>query len=275
MKAEAQDSVLARILAGVRQDLAARAGEAGDWERGAARAGAPRDFVAALGGGGASVAVIAEVKRRSPSAGGIRVGADAVGLARQYANAGAAAVSVLTEAAWFGGSLDDLTRVAREVPVPVLRKDFVVHRQQLFEARACGAAAVLLIARVLPEEQLTLLSGQAREIGLATLIEVHGADELGAALRAGADAIGINARDLDTLAMDPGLAEVLLPLVPPGVRAVAESGLAGRADVERVALLGADAVLVGTAFAGASDPAAMVRAFCGVERRGRVDGHIT
>lgn len=270
MKAEAQGSVLDRILSGVRSDLAARAGEAAAWERRAARARAPRDFAAVLGG--AMVAVIAEVKRKSPSSGEIRPQADAAELARQYANAGAAAVSVLTEATWFGGSLDDLARVAREVPVPVLRKDFVIDRQQLFEARACGAAAVLLIARVLPVEQLTSLAVLAREIGLATLVEVHGAAELSAALESGADAIGVNARDLDTLEMAPGLVDGLLPLVPPGVRAVAESGLASRADVERVARYGADAVLVGTAFAGANDPGDAVRAFADVERRGRAGG---
>ncbi len=267
MKAEAQDGVLARILAATAADLAGRAHERPEWERRAARAPAPPSFERALATG--PVAVIAEVKRRSPSAGAIRAAADAVVLARGYAEAGAAAISVLTEQAHFGGSLEDLSRVAREVGLPVLRKDFVVDPLQIYEARAAGAAAVLLIVRVLAEPRLAELSALARELGLATLVEVHDAWELERAAEVRPTAIGVNARDLETLALDPSLAPALLPRVPPGAIAVAESGLKHRADVERVAACGADAVLVGTAVAGAGDPGAAVGALIGVPRPGR------
>jgi indole-3-glycerol phosphate synthase len=219
--------------------------------------------------GGAAVAVIAEVKRRSPSAGVIREAADAVGLARLYAEGGAAAVSVLTEGPHFGGSLEDLERVARATGLPTLRKDFIVDPLQLYEARAAGAAAVLLIARALPAVRLAELAELARELGLAALVEVHDATELAAAVAVRPAAIGVNARDLDTLAMDAGLSDQLIPRVPAHLPAVAESGILARRDVERAARAGADAVLVGTAVAAARDPAAAVGGLVGVPRVGR------
>jgi indole-3-glycerol phosphate synthase len=269
MKAEPQAAgVLEGILAETATRIASRRGERPAWERRAAATRPPPDFAAALRGG-ASVSVIAEIKRRSPSAGAIREACDPVALARSYAEAGAAAVSVLTEAAHFGGSLDDLARVAAATAVPVLRKDFIIDPLQVYEARAAGAAAVLLIVRALPPDRLDSLARLAHEIGLATLVEVHGRGELAAALRVHPTAVGVNARDLDTLAIRPELAAALLPLVPGDVVAVAESGLSSREDVTRVAACGADAVLVGTAVAGAADPAAAVRALVGVARGGR------
>jgi indole-3-glycerol phosphate synthase len=151
----------------------------------------------------------------------------------------------------------------------VLRKDFILDPVQLYEARAHGAAAVLLIARILGARPLRALLRLARELGLAGLVEVHGEAELFTALEAGATIVGVNARDLDTLAVDAALVARLLPAVPSGCLAVAESGLASRADVERVAARGADAVLVGTAISGAADPASALRALVGVERRAR------
>jgi indole-3-glycerol phosphate synthase len=268
MKAEAQASgVLGAILAETAARLKGRAGERAEWERRAAQAKAPPAFAQRLLR--PEVSVIAEVKRRSPSAGAIREGADAVVLAKSYAAAGASAVSVLTESGRFGGSLEDLERVAREVPLPVLRKDFIIDPLQVYEARAAGAAAILLIVRALSAERLEELARLAREIGLDALVEVHGMHEMARALAVRAPAIGVNARDLETLAMNAAAAEKLLPAVPEGTIAVAESGLATRADVERAARAGADAVLVGSAAAGAADPGVVIASMIGVPRVGR------
>ncbi|MBI1723515.1 MAG: indole-3-glycerol phosphate synthase TrpC [Gemmatimonadetes bacterium] len=263
MKAEPQaPRVLEGILAETARRVEARRGERSAWERRAEAARPAPNFAEALRA--PVVAVIAEVKRRSPSAGAIRAEADAVALSLTYAEAGAAAVSVLTEEAHFGGSLDDLSRVSAAIAVPTLRKDFIIDPLQVYEARAAGASAVLLIVRVLSAERLEELARLAREIGLATLVEVHEAAELEAAMAARPTAIGVNARDLDTLAIEPARVESLLALVPSDLAAVAESGLSSRADVERVAAFGADAVLVGSAVAGAPDPGAALRALVGV-----------
>ncbi len=268
MKAEVQETgVLSAILQETRGRMGARSLERTEWERLAARAQPAPSFFEALGG--ATVALIGEVKRRSPSAGAINEDADAVALARRYADAGASAISVLTEERRFGGSLDDLQKVSRILGLPTLRKDFIVDPIQVLEARAVGAAAVLLIVRALTEDELRSLAELAHRIGLATLVEVHGESELKAALAIKPTAIGVNARDLETLAMDALLVPALLPKIPGGIRAVAESGLRERADVERVAAAGADAVLVGTALAGAGDPGAAVRGLLGVARRSR------
>jgi indole-3-glycerol phosphate synthase len=274
MKAEPQDSgVLERILAQTTERVAARAAELDLWERRARSAREPADFAAALrgatAGGRRAVAVIAEVKRRSPSAGMIRPGADAADLARRYVAGGATAVSVLTEPSHFAGSAEDLSRVSEAVAVPVLRKDFIIHPVQVFEARALGAAAVLLIARALTAASLRELAALSRGLGLASLVEVHTAAELDEALKVAPAAVGINARDLETLRVDQTVAERLLPLVPAGLPAVTESGIAGRSDVERLALWGADAVLVGSALSGAPDPESAVRSLVGVGRVGR------
>ncbi|HXY20430.1 MAG TPA: indole-3-glycerol-phosphate synthase [Gemmatimonadales bacterium] len=270
MKAEAQAGVLTGILREAERRAAAARSERGRLEREAARARAAPDFAAALGPG-RGVAVIGEIKRRSPSAGRLAGAAanDAAALARRLADAGAAALSVLTEPGHFDGSLEDLARVAAAVGIPVLRKDFLLDAAQLFEARAAGASAVLLIARVLPGERLVELARVAQDLGLACLVEVHAEAELPPAVAARPAAIGVNARDLDTLALDAALVERLIGQVPGDLLAVAESGLATRGDVERVAGCGADAVLVGTAVSGAADPAAALRPLLGVERRGR------
>lgn len=239
----------------------------GDLAR-AARAAAPAPSFAA-GLRRPDVAVIAEVKRRSPSAGVLRSELDAAVRAAEYVRGGAAAVSVLTDPEYFGGTVSDLAAVAAAVRVPVLRKDFIVEELQLVEARAAGASAVLLIARVLGARRLELLSREARALGLETLIEVHTADERDAALAAQPDVIGVNSRDLDTFRIDPEAAARLLAAVPPGVTTVAESGIELRADVERVAGTGADAVLVGTALSRAANAADAVRALSGVARQPR------
>jgi indole-3-glycerol phosphate synthase len=218
---------------------------------------------------GTSIGVIAEIKRRSPSAGDIRKDLDPVTLGKAYVAGGAVALSVLTEGRHFGGSLEDLHRVTRAVAVPALLKDFVLDELQLLEARAAGASAVLLIARILEPARLVALSREARRMALGVLVEVHSPLELGQALAAEPTAVGVNSRDLDSFAVDLGLVETLLPRVPRDVPAVAESGIETPADVRRVAAAGADIVLVGTSVARATDPTAAVRALGGVPRVGR------
>jgi indole-3-glycerol phosphate synthase len=257
---------LESILAVTRARVAALQGTAATLERRAAATPAPRPFP---GIAGASIGVIAEVKRRSPSQGPIRADLDPVAHARAYVAGGAVAVSVLTDEAHFGGSLDDLSGVAAAVAAPVLRKDFILDELQILEARAAGASAVLLIVRVLAPQRLNALAETARRWGLATLVEVHAAHELDAAVAAGPSAIGINARDLTTFLVDMRAAESVIGQVPAGIPAVAESGIEARKDVERLADAGADFVLVGTSLARAEDPEAAVRALVGVRRIGR------
>ena len=269
MKAEAQASgVLGQILAETEARLRARsADDRAQWERRAASVSTPRPFADALRN--QSVGVIAEVKRRSPSAGTIREQVDPVALAKAYQTAGAAAISVLTEPTRFGGSLEDLEHVTRHIGLPVLRKDFIIDPVQLYEACAVGASAVLLIVRALATDRLMELWTLARNLGLDVLVEVHSEGELARTSDMRRPVIGVNARDLETLAMDATSAEALLARVHGDGVAVAESGLATRSDVERVALAGADAALVGTAAAGAPDPGAVIAAMVGVPRHGR------
>lgn len=224
-------------------------------------------FAAALGG--ASVGVIAEVKRRSPSKGVIDDGLDAVPRAADYVRGGAAAVSVLTEPERFGGSLADLAAVSRTVPVPVLRKDLIVDSLQLHEALLCGASAVLLIARALAPAHAADLAAEAAAHGLDVLFEVRDEDELARAIALPGCVIGVNTRNLETLAIDPEVGARLLPLVPRDRIAVYESGVAGRGDVERAAAAGADAILVGSALSANRDGAAAVATLAGLPRRPR------
>ncbi len=218
---------------------------------------------------GERVAVIAEVKRRSPSAGVIRDDLDPQARAALYARHGASAISVLTDRPHFGGSIEDLRAAASSVEVPLLRKDFILDELQVVEARAAGAAAVLLIVRALPPGRLKTLLGCARDAGLEALVEVHTAPELARALDAGAEIVGVNSRDLDTFTIDLCGAWELLARVPASRVAVAESGMREADEVERAADAGADAVLIGTALSAAADPAALLRQLTQVARRGR------
>ena len=213
--------------------------------------------------------VIAEVKRRSPSQGSIKADLDPVAHARAYARGGAVAVSVLTDEAHFGGSIDDLQRVAAAIAVPVLRKDFVIDESQVYEARAAGASAVLLITRVLTADRLRALAQVVRDCEMMPLVEIHAEDELEAALATEPSLLGVNARDLDTFVVDAAAAERLIARVPKSVAVVGESGVETRTDVERFAAVGADFVLVGTSVARQKDPEAAVRALVGVKRTGR------
>jgi indole-3-glycerol phosphate synthase len=254
--------VLDEIVAHKRSELAALKPRRPLAELIAACRGLPpaRDFETALRPpAGERVRLIAEVKRGSPSQGLFRGDLDPVAQATIYAGAGAAAISVLTDARYFHGSLDDLVAVRAAVPVPVLRKEFIVDEYQLWEARAAGADAVLLIVAALEDGALRELHHAAKGAGLATLVEVHTAGELDRALRLGAPVIGVNNRDLQTLrtSLEPSLR--LLPQIPPGPLAVSESGLASAADVASVVAAGARAVLVGETLLRAADVAAKVR----------------
>ena len=255
------------ILAATRRHVAELRPRASELERRASEAPAPPGLAGAAPSG--SIGVIAEVKRRSPSAGAIAPMLDPVAHATAYARGGAVAISVLTDEPHFGGSLDDLERVARAVTVPVLRKDFILDELQLLEARAAGASGVLLIVRAVPAERLRALARTARGLGLGILVEAHTDAELDAALAVEPTFVGVNSRDLGTFALDLSGAERLVARVPAAVPVVAESGIESRADVERFAAVGADLVLVGTSVARSADPAAAVRALCGVTRRGR------
>ncbi|MDF1554350.1 MAG: indole-3-glycerol phosphate synthase TrpC [Deferrisomatales bacterium] len=207
-------------------------------------------------------AVIAEIKRRSPSKGPLRPDLAPAELARAYAAAGALAISVLTEPDHFGGSLADLDAVRAAVSVPVLYKDFVVDPYQLWEARAHGADLVLLIAALLGEATAEYV-GAAREIGLEPLVEVHDGPELEIALRSGARFVGVNNRDLKTFHTDLAVGRELLPRIPAGIFGVAESGMRTAADLDDLAGSGAAAFLIGEALVTANDPGSALAAMVG------------
>jgi indole-3-glycerol phosphate synthase len=213
-----------------------------------------------------TVSVIAEIKRRSPSKGLINAGIRATEQAEAYERGGAKAISVLTEPAHFGGSNEDLIGVRRVVDIPLLKKDFHVDPLQLTEAKAIGASAALLIARALSPNVLRAMMDAAREIQLEVLVEVRDEDELQRALDCGATIIGINNRNLETLVIDPKTSERLLGLIPDNVIAIAESGVSTRADVERFARAGADAVLVGSSISAAVSPESAVADLASVPR---------
>jgi indole-3-glycerol phosphate synthase len=218
---------------------------------------------------GDRLAVIAELKRRSPSKGALDDSLNAASRTRLYSDAGAAALSILTEPARFGGSLSDLRDARAAVTVPLLRKDFITDAIQLFEARAYGASAVLLIARALAPTKLRELATQARALGLTPLIEIRDEFELGEAVAVADAVIGVNNRNLETLEIDQGVGARLVPLVPANRMAVYESGISSREDAERAAALGADAVLVGSALSVAADPAALLGRLTSPRRRPR------
>ncbi|HXW43717.1 MAG TPA: indole-3-glycerol phosphate synthase TrpC [Streptosporangiaceae bacterium] len=251
-------SVLDDILDGVRADLATRQEQAPleRLKQAAAQAPSPRDVMAALSG--SEIAVIAEVKRASPSKGALAAIADPAALAADYEAGGAKVISVLTEQRRFGGSLEDLAAVRDAVAVPVLRKDFIISSYQLWEARAYGADLALLIVAALEQNALVSLVERAVSIGLVPLVEVHTQEELDRALEAGATVLGINARNLKTLEVDRGVFARLAPGVPSGVIKIAESGVRGPHDLLAYAAAGADAVLVGESLVTGKDPRSAV-----------------
>jgi indole-3-glycerol phosphate synthase len=259
--------MLQKILEQKKREVAARKAErpAGALERACRSVPAVRDFETALRPPSGGIRVIAEVKRASPSRGLLAPSFDAVALATAYATYGAAAISVLTDETFFGGHLDHLVAVRAAVPLPVLRKDFTIDEYQLWEARAAGADAVLLIVAALDASSLTDLLLAAKGLGLGALVEVHTRAELDVAAAAGARVIGINNRDLQTFETRLETTLGLLPLVPPGATIVSESGFSSGADVRRVAAAGAHAVLVGEALVTAPDLPAKLRELALVE----------
>lgn len=247
-------SVLDEIIAGVREDVAARQAVISlDEMKARAAAAAPaHDALAALRAPG--VGVIAEVKRRSPSKGALATISDPAELAREYQAGGARMISVLTEQRRFGGSLDDLDAVRAAVRIPVLRKDFVVGSYQVHEARAHGADVVLLIVAALDQNTLTGLRERIESLGMTALVEVHTEDEASRALDAGASVIGVNARNLRTLEVDRSTFERIAPGLPSNIVKIAESGVRGPLDLIEYAAAGADAVLVGEGLVTTADP---------------------
>ena len=216
-----------------------------------------------------TVTVIAEIKRRSPSKGVLNEAIDAATQARAFEAGGAAAISVLTEPTYFGGSVDDLRDVAAAVGLPLLKKDFHIDARQLSDARDAGASAVLLIARALEPAQLKALVALADQLKLEAVVEVRSEHELQAALDAGARIIGVNSRDLETLEVNERVPRKLMPKLPADVIGIWESGVHTKDDVRRAADCGADAVLVGSALSQASDPESLVRALSRIPRSGR------
>jgi indole-3-glycerol phosphate synthase len=205
------------------------------------------------------LSVIAEFKRRSPSAGEISPGATVAGRVTAYERGGAAALSVLTDERHFGGSLEDLRAARAACDLPILRKDFIVDPYQLYEAAVNGADAVLLIVRILDEDKLRSMFEEARGLDLDCLVEVHDAGELERALDLNADVIGINNRNLDEGTVDVATTYELMPDVPAGKTVVAESGISARAELEELERVGVDAVLIGEALMSAADPEAVTR----------------
>ncbi|MBI3950371.1 MAG: indole-3-glycerol phosphate synthase TrpC [Acidobacteria bacterium] len=255
--------ILEKILAAKRNavEKAKQAVPLPELMRRAREADPPRDFKAALMAKGLSV--ITEVKKASPSRGILAEQVDVAHLARRYEEGGASAVSVLTEEEFFLGRLDDLRQVKSAVQLPILRKDFIFDPYQVWESRAAGADAALLIASMLelvPLRQLILL---ARQLHVTPLVEVHDVVELGRALDAGADVIGVNARSLINFAVDLRVPLSLAPVIPPGMIKVAESGIRTRDDVVQLQQAGYDAVLVGETLMRAKDPTRKLRELVG------------
>jgi len=255
------NSVLDRIVAAHRRAAAADTRTLDELER-AALAGRPvRPFRAALVTPG--IGVIAEIKRRSPSKGDLAPDLVPAVLAKAYADGGADCLSVLTDVEFFGGAPDDLAEARNAVDLPILRKDFTVSEADVYDARAMGADAVLLIVAALSQAELSALRLLAHQLDMAALVEVHDDDELQRAVDAGVKLVGVNQRDLRTFEVDIGRAERLAEAMPPGIVKVAESGIRDADDVSRLAACGYDAILVGESLVTSADPTAAVRTLKG------------
>jgi indole-3-glycerol phosphate synthase len=257
----ASTSILERIVQDKRVEVASRKRTAprGELERRCADLPAARDFEAALTPVAGGVRLVAEVKKASPSRGVLTHDFDPVGLARTYAQHGAAAISVLTDEKYFQGSLDLLAAVRAAVSVPLLRKDFTIDEYQLWESRAAGADAILLIVSILPPPLLRDLLAAAKGLGLAALVECHTAAEVDTALGVGSRLLGINNRDLATFETRIETTLALLPRIPPGPIVVSESGFFTGEQVRTVVAAGAHAVLVGEGLMKAGDVPAKIR----------------
>jgi len=252
---------LADILASHRARAAADRRPLGELVERAATMAPARDFAGALQGGGLSC--VAEIKRRSPSKGDLDPGLQPELVAKEYVAGGAACLSVLTDADYFGGSPGDLAAARQASGLPVLRKDFTVQEADVADARLMGADAVLLIVAALDDAELRRCAALAGELGLAALVEVHDEEELDRALRAGARLVGVNQRDLRTFRVDRERARALASRIPPGVIAVAESGIRDAVDARNLAEAGYDAILVGETLVRADDRVAQLRELVG------------
>ena len=247
-------TILDSIIEGVKEDVTARRVSAALLAEQVEQAPKVRDARAALSKLG--INLIAEIKRASPSKGALADIADPAKLATQYAQGGASVISVLTEERRFKGSIEDFELVRKAVDLPLLRKDFIVTEYQVIESRAIGADLQLLIVAALSDSQLRDFYQMTAEMRMNSLIEVHDEQELERAIKIGAKIIGINSRNLKTLEVDPSAFNRLLPLIPNGVIRVAESGISSRVDVEAIAALGGNAILVGETLVKAGDPLA-------------------
>jgi len=250
--------LLARLVAQARVDMERRRAliTADEHER-AIHDYTPKDFAGALRRPG--LAVIAEMKQRTPSMGVLTEDYRPLDLARTYSDGGAAAISVLTHMAGFGGRPEHVATARLATDLPILRKDFITDPYEVGEARAAGADAVLLIVAALPGDELSRLLAVVRSRGLSALVEVHTIDEARAAVEAGASLVGVNHRDLHTFEVDLGLTEKLRPVIPDGVLVVSESGIRSVDDARRLRAAGADAILVGEMLMRAADPVACLR----------------
>lgn len=251
-------------LAARRREARAR-GTTGD-AAGDATDGAERDVRPFVAGLLAGSGIIAEIKRRSPSRGDLHPGLDPAALARAYESGGAAALSVLTEREHFGGSVADLVAARRATSLPVLRKDFLVDEAEVVESREAGADAVLLITAILDDAELRAMIARATLLGMAALVEVHDESQLARALGAGATLVGVNQRNLRTLAVDRGRGERMLPSIPPGCVAVIESGLGDAAELARLRARGARGFLIGESLVTSRQPAARLAEFAAAVR---------
>ena len=253
---------LTEIMAWKRREITPLIRPVSETELARLSASRPPSFAAGLRRADGKLAIIAEIKRRSPSAGDIKAGANATDQAKRYQAAGADALSVLTDDKFFGGSLDDLRGVTaqfRSSPpaIPCLRKDFMVHPIQVVQACEAGASAILIIVRALTDEEIKPLAAAAHTAGLDALFEIHHEADLARAVRHGARIIGVNNRDLASFQTDLALSERLIPQFPRDVIAISESGIHSAADAARVRAAGAHAVLVGEALMRAPDPAVL------------------
>ena len=254
-------SVLASIIEGVREDLAARRLPMGQLQEALETAPAVRDCLPHLMS--SEMSVIAEVKRSSPSKGALASIGDPAGLAATYEEAGAQVVSVLTEQRRFGGTLTDLDAVRKAIDLPILRKDFMVDEYQFYEARAHGADVVLLIVAALSKNQLEDYFYLSTELGMRSLIEVHTHDELERALDIAPEIIGVNSRNLKTLEVDPRAFAELIPQIPSNIARVAESGISSREEVVFAQECGATAILVGEALVRSESPSVAINQLLG------------
>ncbi len=257
--------MIEQLIAGAREGVEERRAETpqADLESSLHGRGDDRPFSEALVRPGLSV--IAEFKRRSPSAGEISSAAAVAAQVGAYERGGAAALSVLTDERHFGGTLEDLRAARAACDLPILRKDFIVDPYQLFEAAVNGADAVLLIVRALGDGELGEMYELARRLDLDCLVEVHDGEELERALRLDVDVIGVNNRDLDEGTVDVATTYELMPNVPAGKTVVAESGISARAELEELERVGVDAVLIGSALMSAADPEALTRELTGID----------